>query len=103
MTTTISTSNGTRTLKTENTAPNAKMDAVLANASELLFERGYGDHGTQETPIVFADLSTADKLAILDTHYRRVILDLSKQQIQITKQISAALDADNEHAANQLD
>ena len=52
-------------------------NAVVGDASEYLFEHGRGDHGTDEDPIVFADLTNADKLALVQTHQKEVIVALA--------------------------
>ena len=48
---------------------------LLEDFAEYLWNHGYGNHGTEEEPIEFADLTTAQKLALLDAHIIRVALD----------------------------
>ncbi len=60
----------------------AKLDVIVGNevvnlAAEYLFAHGKGDHGTEKEPIVFADLSDADKLALVEEHQKEVIVNLA--------------------------
>lgn len=55
-----------------------KGQLVINDAANLLWDRGMGDHGDEETPIVFADLTNQEKLDIVDTYVRRTILGLAK-------------------------
>ena len=58
-------------------APTARVIDIVGDASEYLFDQGYGDHGDDEDPIYYADLSNQDKLDIVDVHVRRVILGVA--------------------------
>ena len=59
------------------TATTAKIVEVLSDASEALFDRGLGDHGTEEAPIVFADLTNQDRLDIVDGYLKNVIVNMA--------------------------
>jgi len=59
-------------------AATAIIDKKADQAAHYLFDVGYGNHGTEEAPRTYADLSPAEKLAILDKHVLSVILDASK-------------------------
>ena len=52
-------------------------DAGTNLASEYLFEKGYGDHGTSEKPILFAELTNAQKLTIVQDYQKQVVVDLA--------------------------
>jgi len=54
-----------------------KVQDIVGACAEYLFEHGYGDHGTEEEPIVFEDLNNNQKLSLLDKHIRDVILNLA--------------------------
>ena len=70
-------------------APQAKMMEVAEDAAHYLWEHGYGDHGTEEEPILFDDLNNVEKLDLLDQHVKRVIIDVSKDYHVNNEQILA--------------
>ena len=70
-------------------APLAKMQEVALDAAHYLWEHGYGDKGTEEEPILFDDLTNQEKLDLLDTHVRRVIIDIAKDYHVNAEQILA--------------
>ena len=79
------------------TAP-TKMVVDTAEASaHYLWEHGYGDHGTEEAPKLFVDLTNQQKLDLIDQHVRRVILDCAKSYHVNTEQ-EAARDAASVYA-----
>jgi len=47
------------------TAPKATAQRVAENAAHYLFDLGYGDHGTEESPRTFDDLSNQEKIDIM--------------------------------------
>ena len=55
----------------------AVIDRKADQAAHYLFDAGYGDHGADGLR-PYSDLSPAEKLALLDQHVRRVIMDLSR-------------------------
>ena len=66
----------------------AIIDKKADHAAHYLFDLGYGNHGGLAlpdgsfTPVrVYADLSLAEKLVLLDTHVLGVILNLSLSYI----------------------
>jgi len=59
-------------------ATTAIIDKKADQAVHYLFDVGHGNHGTEAAPRTYADLSLAEKLAILDQYVLRVILDTSK-------------------------
>lgn len=69
--------NGNTTVNFDYTATNAKIQALVSDAAEALFDRGRGDHGTEESPIVFEDLSNQDKLDLVDDYIKDVIIDMA--------------------------
>ena len=74
-------------------APLAKMQEVSEDAAHYLWDHGYGDHGTEEAPIVFDDLTNNQKLALLDYHVRKVIIEVAKDYHVNDLQLQARLDA----------
>ena len=60
------------------TAPVVRATEVAVLAAHYLWEHGYGDHGTEEEPILFDDISNQDKLNLLDQHVLRVIMDIAQ-------------------------
>ena len=59
-------------------APVDRATEVAVSAAHYLWEHGYGDHGTDEEPILFDDISNQDKLNLLDQHVLRVIMDIAQ-------------------------
>jgi len=62
----------------EYSAPLVQTTEVAVSAAHYLWEHGYGDHGTDEEPILFDDISNQDKLNLLDKHVLRVIMDIAQ-------------------------
>jgi len=62
----------------EYSAPLVQTTEVAVSAAHYLWEHGYGDHGTEEEPILFDDLTNQEKLNLLDKHVLRVILDIAR-------------------------
>ena len=89
------TDNGNTTVSFAYKATTAKIVSVLSDASESLFKNGRGDHGSEEEPIVFADLSNTEKLDIVDDYIKDIIvnranqfkLDEAKDAVEITKHV----------------
>ena len=69
---------GTETKITfEWTALTEKISSIVGDCAEYLFNHGYGDHGTEEEPIIFADLNNAQKLQLVEAHLKDVIINAS--------------------------
>ena len=66
------------TINFEYSAPVVRATEVTVSAAHYLWEHGYGDHGTDEEPITFDDLTNQDKLNLLDKHVLRVIMDIAQ-------------------------
>lgn len=81
----------------------AKLDvklgnAVIGDAAALLFERGQGDHGTEEKPKTFEDLTAQDKLNLVKAHQKQVILDLANTgKSQKAQTVARKLEEVNKH------
>ena len=87
---------GTKTkVSFEYEALTAKIQSVVSDCAESLFKNGRGDHGSEEEPIVFADLSNTEKLDIVDDYIKDIIvnranqfkLDEAKDAVEITKHV----------------
>ena len=59
------------------TALTAKIVSIVGDCAEYLWEHGYGDKGSEEEPIVFADLNNNQKLQLVEAHLRDVIINAS--------------------------
>ena len=69
---------GTETKITfEWTALTEKIVSIVGDCSEYLWDHSYGDHGTEEAPILFDDLNNNQKLALLEAHLKDVIINAS--------------------------
>ena len=73
----------------EATAPTTTIQSIVGSASEYLFEHGYGDHGTEEAPILFASLTNQQKLDLVGKHLKQVILDLANTHKSVKAQEAA--------------
>jgi len=54
------------------------MDAV----AEALFDRGLGDHGQEGSMTIFSDLTNAEKMVIVDTYIKNMLLNIAKGHIE---------------------
>ena len=48
---------------------------VVFDAAEYLFSKNYGNHGTEEEPRTFEDLSNQEKLDLLYNHFTQVAVN----------------------------
>jgi len=86
------------TVQFEYTKPTTTIQSIVGDAAEYLFNKGFGDHGTDESPIIFDDLTNQEKLNLLDAHVRNVIVDLANTYKSIQAQIVAReAEASNEY------
>jgi len=76
------------------------MDITLAQAAEWLYDGGMGDHGTEESPRTFASQSTAERLLIIETYLRQVILGLSRQNYEEKAKLATGVTSAAYVAAN---
>ena len=93
--------NGNRTLTLTRTTNAAKLDAALADAAEYWFNAGLGDHGTEQAPRTFASQSTAERLAIIETYWRIVLLNAANQNYDDKAVKTAHISSAAYVAANQ--
>jgi len=85
----FTTANGNTTVTFDYTAPTDKVVLVVGDCSHYLFDKGYGDHGTQEEPIEFEDLTNQQKLDIVSKHLKNVIMDAAKTYASVKAQDDA--------------
>jgi hypothetical protein len=57
------------------TAPTATIQSVVGDAAEYLWDKGAGDHGLEEEPILFTDLTNDQKLTLVEDHIKDVIIN----------------------------
>ena len=82
MTVTISApSNGKRTFTFSKTVESQKLLDLGEKAALYLWNIGYGNHGTLESPRQWADVSNAEKMQILDQYLGVTLRDLAKTQV----------------------
>ena len=79
MATTFTVNGANATLSMIYTAPTASISAVMDDAAHALFDRGAGNHGTEEAPRTYAQLTLAEKTKIVDDYTVSVYLGLAKQ------------------------
>lgn len=61
-----------------------------------LFDRGMGDHGTEDDPILFDDLNNQNKLDLIDDYLLMVIINMAKQRNADDKMELARIDASDD-------
>ena len=66
---------GNTTIRLEFTTTTEEVQRVVGNAAHYLWDLGKGDHGSEESPIVFDDLTNQDKLNIVAVQVRQEIKD----------------------------
>jgi hypothetical protein len=76
-TATLNIKDGVQTATFKIAAEEKNLTAIMNDASAYLFEKGYGNHGTTEEPITFDSLKDEEKVAIVDEHLKRVVLDMA--------------------------
>lgn len=79
MATTFKVSGANATLSMIYTAPTATIAAVMDDACHALWDRGLGEHGTEENPVTYNQLTLAQKEAVIDAYTVHVYLGLAKQ------------------------
>lgn len=89
------------TLTITYTAANAKVNDTLTRAAHYLWDHGKGDHGTDDSPIVWDDLTAQDKLDILGDQIKQELLDKAKtyhvnSNVNTTREEKIA-EADTDH------
>ena len=60
------------------TATTTKIQDTITAAAHKLWDEGYGDHGTEEDPNSFDDLTNQGKLDIVDEFVKKAILNYAK-------------------------
>lgn len=91
---TRTTTGANTTYKFEWTKATASIDAIADAAAHYLWDHGYGDHGAEEAPILYSDLTVAQKLAILNAHLAKVLTDAATTYKSNTDQDEARIAAD---------
>jgi len=89
MTARFTTAGGNTTITFEYTGTTAKIQAIVNDAAEYVWNRGYGDHGTLAQPKLFTDLNNQQKLNLVDQFVRRSILDDANANKSIKAQNAA--------------
>lgn len=97
MSATFNVSGGNTTITINYTAVTAKVQDTIGNAALNLWNRGLGDHGTEETPITFDSLTNQQKLNLVDEYVLRIIRDLAKTQNILTQSDAAKSTAESEN------
>ena len=79
-------------------AHDTNIQATLTNVAKYAFENfGMGDHGTDEAPRVFADLDNSERLTLIDSYVRYVLLDTAQRKYIIDDEERQRQAAFNEH------
>ena len=62
------------------------IERVVYDAAAYLFDKGFGNHGTEEEPIVFSDLSPQQKLNLVYNHFTQVAKDAADTWVSVEAQ-----------------
>jgi len=81
MTGTFSTDNGEAVVAFSYKATTAVVLVKADKTAHYLWDRGCGDHGTEEEPILYTDLSNQQKLDIIDAYLLKSILDMAASYV----------------------
>lgn len=80
--------NGTdTTVKFEYTAPTAKVQEIVGAVSENLWQEETNEKGVVTNP--FAEATNAQKLAVVDKHIKRVLVDMANSYLSNKSQQEA--------------
>ena len=66
---------GTTTIQAQFTFSTSVLLETIDAAAHYLWDHGKGDHGTEEEPIAFDDLTNQQKLTIVVSHWKQVTVD----------------------------
>ena len=83
-----------------NSAGADKTQRRIDLASEYLWNAGYGDHGTEEAPILFSSLTKKQRLDLVAAHLENVINDAARTFKSQQAQDEARTDADTDFDTN---
>ena len=72
----------------------------INKAAQYLWNTGQGDHGTQEIPILFTDLTKKQKLDLVAAHLEQVIMDMVRTQLSVEGQDTARAAAQADAESN---
>jgi len=75
----------------------AKGQQTITDAAHGLWDRGAGDHGDEENPIVFDDLSNQQKLDLVDAYVKQKVLGVASRYITNVARVQAWQDAEDSH------
>jgi hypothetical protein len=74
---TITTGGGNTTLSFAYTTTTENMISIAEDAAHWLWDNGLGNHGTVDTPILFSSLTNQQKVDIIDSYFKKIIIDAS--------------------------
>ena len=94
--------NGDVTVKFEYTSTQEKILTTITDAAHFLWVVGWGDHGTEEVPIEFGNLTSQQKLDVVDAYIRKTILDMAKTYTSVFAQDEARILAEQESADHHI-
>lgn len=96
---TFSASNGNTTLKLEFTFPTATMLKYATAWAKYGWNHGYGDHGTEEEPIEFTDLTNQQKIDLILER----VFDLGKAEAKTQIHVDATFDPDAQADIDEIE
>jgi len=85
----FSVTSGNTTVNFSYTTTTVKVQAIVTDAAEWLWNHGYGDHGTAEVPILFSSLTNQQKLNLVDAYVKQVIIDTANTNKSVKAQDTA--------------
>ncbi len=67
----------TTTIIFEWTAPTNTIQSIIGDMAHKLWDSGLGNHGSEEDPIDFDELSNQVKLNLVEKHLKQILVNMS--------------------------
>lgn len=71
---------GNTTITFEYTAVTAKVQSIVTDCAQYLWDHGFGDHGTRLAPNLFENLTNNQKLSLVDDYIKSTIIDTANNE-----------------------
>ena len=71
------------------TALTSKIQSIVGDCAEYLWNHSYGNHGTTEAPILYSSLTNNQKLALVEARLKDVIINAANTFKSIKAQDAA--------------
>lgn len=86
------------TITFEYTTNQTKAQSIIGDSAHYLWDKGFGDHGTDKEPVFFDDLTNQQKLNVVDEYVKKSILDTSNTYKSVEAQnLARETEAESEY------